>query len=274
MCNRSFFLQFQDVLENFFSQIRTRGGLCDHPAPINCLNRIRYIILGRSSIHGKQNLNTSVDHDETGSYLVAEVIKIAHLDALKLNENNSTENEIISTDTLSDASSVETTQELTKTIEGQISEDGIEYLSGWVAFKLRSKFPELGTKTTSGQPDHAMLTKPTFVENISYHGLMKPSDKWLKSAQKIHKLFDKFHPPKGFKSGPFIIKRLVNKIMSKHTTFCEPAVRTYVRQRIFARIKKLNNQLKLDQRSTQKKTSVQKKISKLTVKTPINRIQC
>jgi hypothetical protein len=37
----------QDSLENFFSQIRTRGGLDDHSTPLNALNRIRIIILDR-----------------------------------------------------------------------------------------------------------------------------------------------------------------------------------------------------------------------------------
>jgi hypothetical protein len=37
----------QDSLENFFSQIRTCGGLDDHPTPLNALYRIRLIILAR-----------------------------------------------------------------------------------------------------------------------------------------------------------------------------------------------------------------------------------
>uniref|UniRef100_A0A182FWF1 Transposable element P transposase-like RNase H C-terminal domain-containing protein n=1 Tax=Anopheles albimanus TaxID=7167 RepID=A0A182FWF1_ANOAL len=40
----------QDVLENFFSQIRQIGGVHDHPSPIRCLYRIRLLMLGKSSI--------------------------------------------------------------------------------------------------------------------------------------------------------------------------------------------------------------------------------
>lgn len=39
----------QDCLENFFSQIRTRGGLHDHSSPLNALYRIRMIVLGKNS---------------------------------------------------------------------------------------------------------------------------------------------------------------------------------------------------------------------------------
>jgi hypothetical protein len=36
----------QDALENLFSQIRTCGGLDDHPTPLNALFRLRIIMLG------------------------------------------------------------------------------------------------------------------------------------------------------------------------------------------------------------------------------------
>lgn len=35
----------QDALENLFSQLRTRGGLNDHPSPLNALYRLRIRIL-------------------------------------------------------------------------------------------------------------------------------------------------------------------------------------------------------------------------------------
>uniref|UniRef100_A0A182PWN8 Transposable element P transposase n=1 Tax=Anopheles epiroticus TaxID=199890 RepID=A0A182PWN8_9DIPT len=38
----------QDLLENFFSQLRQKGGTYDHPSPLNCLYRIRLMILGKS----------------------------------------------------------------------------------------------------------------------------------------------------------------------------------------------------------------------------------
>lgn len=105
----------------------------------------------------------------------------------------------------------------------------MEYLSGYVAFKLRSK-----------HPDHQMISKPSFLENLTYHGLTKPAPIWLQSARKIHKLFEKFHPEKGFKEGKYINKRLFNKIMKKHPEYCESAVKMYIRLRVLARIRKLN----------------------------------
>ena len=37
----------QDALENFFSQVRNKGGLHDHPSPLNAIHRIRLIVLGK-----------------------------------------------------------------------------------------------------------------------------------------------------------------------------------------------------------------------------------
>ncbi|KAJ8896323.1 hypothetical protein PR048_001667 [Dryococelus australis] len=36
----------QDIIENLFSQIRVRGGVNDHPSPLDALYRLRMIILG------------------------------------------------------------------------------------------------------------------------------------------------------------------------------------------------------------------------------------
>lgn len=38
----------QDCLENFFSQMRGRNGPNDHPTPVECLNTIKAIILGKN----------------------------------------------------------------------------------------------------------------------------------------------------------------------------------------------------------------------------------
>lgn len=48
----------QDALENTFSQLRTNGGLNDHPTPLNALYRLRMIILGKNAALVQSNLNT------------------------------------------------------------------------------------------------------------------------------------------------------------------------------------------------------------------------
>ncbi|KAJ8867229.1 hypothetical protein PR048_031028 [Dryococelus australis] len=48
----------QYCLENLFGQIRTRGGLNDHSSPIDALNRLRIIILGKSPGIVQNEVNT------------------------------------------------------------------------------------------------------------------------------------------------------------------------------------------------------------------------
>lgn len=54
----------QDALESFFGQIRTRGGLDDHPTPLSAIYRIRMIILGKSPGVVQSNLNCLPPIDE------------------------------------------------------------------------------------------------------------------------------------------------------------------------------------------------------------------
>ncbi|CAI6358180.1 unnamed protein product [Macrosiphum euphorbiae] len=49
----------QDALENLFSQLRTRGGLNDHPSPLNALYRLRMIILGKNPGVTSNRTNTT-----------------------------------------------------------------------------------------------------------------------------------------------------------------------------------------------------------------------
>lgn len=48
----------QDFLENFFCQIRGRSGQHDHPTPVECLQRIKVIMLGKNpgvALHNHSN---------------------------------------------------------------------------------------------------------------------------------------------------------------------------------------------------------------------------
>lgn len=68
----------QDVIENLFSQIRTRGGLNDHPTPLDALHRLRILILGKNQCNIKNN--QCYGEEESYEYLAACVIKTAGLE--------------------------------------------------------------------------------------------------------------------------------------------------------------------------------------------------
>lgn len=53
----------QDCLENFFSQIRGRTGSSDHPTPVECLERIKAIMLGKNPGVALHNHTNTVELD-------------------------------------------------------------------------------------------------------------------------------------------------------------------------------------------------------------------
>jgi Transposase protein/87kDa Transposase len=122
----------QDALENLFSQIRTRGGLNDHPSPMNCVYRLRLQILGRNFSDLKTQLNTTSE-DDKATYLVAEVLKMAEIE---VDKNPKDLHDIDFSDTMSDVSIGKPIANQPQMLPPHIEEDGIEYLAGWVAKKL------------------------------------------------------------------------------------------------------------------------------------------
>lgn len=122
----------QDTLENLFSQIRTRGGLNDHPTPLNVIHRLRMIIFGKNPGVVQNNMNTT-DVSES-EFIVATVLK-------KLDLNASTE-EDESQEVMKIDDTASTEIELT-----EVEEDAQQYLAGWVAKKHLKKYPRLGNYT-------------------------------------------------------------------------------------------------------------------------------
>uniref|UniRef100_A0A182PWZ5 THAP-type domain-containing protein n=1 Tax=Anopheles epiroticus TaxID=199890 RepID=A0A182PWZ5_9DIPT len=119
----------QDVLENFFSQLRQIGGVHDHPSPLNYMYRIRMMILAMQEIN---NISQASDRDSEDS------------NAISSDSNNN----------------------LT---QSEQESDGLQYVLGYIAYKYNSKFPELnlGTQTFQIRGDHSYIQPPTFVQHLS-----------------------------------------------------------------------------------------------------------
>jgi len=55
----------QDCLENFFSRVRALGGTYTHPTTVECINRIRSLIIGRSSDLVVETASVKIEEDES-----------------------------------------------------------------------------------------------------------------------------------------------------------------------------------------------------------------
>jgi len=117
----------KDALENLFSQLRSRGGLNDHPSPLNALFRIRLIILGKNSGIVSYQSNTADKNDE--EFMVAKTLHNIDVKINNVNENSEDAESL--TDTTSENESSKDGDENQHNLEL----DSTEYLAGWVAKK-------------------------------------------------------------------------------------------------------------------------------------------
>lgn len=241
----------QDSLESFFSLIRSRGGLNDHPTPLNALHRIRIIVLGKNPGVIQEKLNIEMNHDVTDveEYLVANVMATANINInLDYEENNAE----LSDSSLSSSESLSATNDLQNNSE----EDGFIYLCGWLARKFKNKYPYLGNYTKDTKPDHSYST-PSWLQHLSFGGLTEPTTDWINKAKDFEKLFKKFHTEK-INTDTNVTKRLTNLIKKKYD-MPEDLIKAFVLQRTYIRIKLLNDNLT----DEYKKQKINKKMKKI-----------
>lgn len=226
----------QDALENLFSQIRSRGGLDDHPTPLNAIYRLRMMILGKSPSYISKQTNTADLNNE-------EFMVSTALNKMNLKINNLIENVEVnesSTDTCSDNGLPESIDQG----KNEMQENAIEYLAGWIAKKYRLQFPELGSTTTqcdSVQKQGHDYTIPTWVNHLSYGGLIVPSLEFKNTTLRIERLFNKITKYK-IPKGAGVLKLLTKKILRRMVIEekYKPVIASYIKQRLFIRMKHLN----------------------------------
>lgn len=245
----------QDSLENLFSQLRTRGGLNDHPSPLNALYRLRMIILGKNpGVTSNQTNTTDTNNEE---FLLAKTMKKIDLKINYVSEN--IYDSEYTTDTNSDSESI--VNNCNDKIE--MVQDAVEYLAGWVAKTFRLKFPELGSTTTeqnskksSNGHDYEM---PPWINHLSYGGLIVPSDEFKNNIIRIERLFNKITKHK-IPEGRGVVKNLTKKVFNRMEMPEKyyPVVQKYVKQRVLIRMKHLNHHSVLLNKKRKAKSNLQR----------------
>lgn len=229
----------QDILENLFSQIRTRGGLNDHPSPLDALYRLRMIILGKNQGVLQANTNTAALDDS--EFVASKVLKISGvlnstgdcvsetLSTAMFTEESKTEEHIVATDNICAQSDFKFSNDL--------EDSAFEYLCGWVARKHKQQFPYLEdidinvNSVTEVKPSNS-----SWVQHLSYGGLCKPSLIWLNQAKQLEKEFQ-VHHGKNLVKGPGVVKNLVDKLVLVNNSTSRKIIHSYILQRTFIRMK-------------------------------------
>lgn len=114
----------QDVLDNFFGVIRSKGGLHDHPTPLEFKYRLRSYILGRNE--GSLSEACNVEEDDTPGLNVDKQDLLSSQCFSKLPDPVRQEDELPSPDPLS--------KEL-----DDLGYDGLEHLAGFICHKLEDE---------------------------------------------------------------------------------------------------------------------------------------
>jgi hypothetical protein len=116
------------------------------------------------------------------------------------------------------------------------------YVAGYIAFKLREKYPQLGSKTCDVPLD--ITTSAPWILHISSGGLMLPTEEFLTVFHQLEEKFNMFHGAKVDKK-PDVIKRLHIILERAFKDTPSAILLMYARVRTFIRIKALNCKLKL-----------------------------
>lgn len=86
---------------------------------------------------------------------------------------------------------------------------------------------------------HSYSHFPSWIQNLSFGGLIQPSDKWLDQVSKMDKYFLKLHND-NFSFKKNIVRETTKYRVGKVNDVPKELITSFCRQRVFVRIKFLN----------------------------------
>lgn len=118
--------------------------------------------------------------------------------------------------------------------------DGFVYILGWVAFKLKNSHPDLGNKTAQVSQSLNSTHMPPFLANLSYGGLMVPSEVFQIMGKAMEKIFILCHGTSGFDFKRNVVTDVARRISEKYPNFDPTVVKRYIKIRTIARMRFCN----------------------------------
>lgn len=227
--------------------MRTRGGLDDHPSPMNAIFRIRLIILGKSPGIVQSSLNSLPPIEE--EFVAPLLYRQSDIQIMCTEKPPKSVGCVESESDLSSASS-------NFNFNSVEEADGQRYLAGWITRKFKTKYPWLGNYTYIDGPSSGQSTD--MIRSLSHGGLMVPSSLWQYQSKILEQRFLKCH-----KDGEFRYKKTVSKRLSQFCTRKYPeippeVIRAYIKQRSIIRMRVLNTKLEQEKKRKRKAPFVDK----------------
>lgn len=118
--------------------------------------------------------------------------------------------------------------------------EGLRFIAGFVASRLRATHPQLGTSTRLSAPT-ARTWVTTWIEEVNKGGLTSPSDHFFDLVKQLECCFEKFNGHSKLHTCPGIVKRLTKFMLDNANCQETPevAVRMFARFRIFVRMRNI-----------------------------------
>lgn len=202
----------QDVLENFFGVIRSKGGLHDHPDQLQFMHRMRSYILGKNESGLAVNGNTEVDHTP---------------DLNAMAENNVSFDEDFN---------LEDDLEFEKDDNAELQSlqyDALEHLAGYICHRVKD--PEYSESLDEQSKTY------TWTDQLSEGFLRKPTEKLMSTLEQMESIFNNFNGNDSLLCVEGYLKKLIEK--SDHFDLDIETKKLFFRSRMYFRIKKLNSEI-------------------------------
>lgn len=263
----------QDVLEKIFSQIRAIGRTYDHPTPLEFKYRMKSQIISRNSQILSSGTNVELDRTENLDILTdvdveTEVEKTISVDVFSQFAEDETEIVIVDDDIdfqeslasgSNSSSSYTNNNNNSSTLKDFITDSGLEYVAGYLAYKgQRMGILNLGV-LSSDNDSRLSDTTNTWVDYVSNGGLMKPLPLFFDEVRKMDKVFNEYHGETDLKRNRNVNKGLF-ELMKTQIHLDPRIIGLFIRTRTFIRIRRLNTDIRNKSVQLKSKKSLHKTI--------------
>lgn len=124
----------------------------------------------------------------------------------------------------------------TVAIGDRLPTDALQYLAGYVAFKLKRQHPELGSVSSQVCP---APSSAAWIHILSRGGLRQPTDLWFRQVQNLEEEFQQFHGS-DLRKERHVVQNLVNILTTRYPNVPEVAIACFVKTRTMIRLRQVN----------------------------------
>ena len=231
----------QDPLESFFSLVRGKGGASLNPSPTEAKCRLKNLTIqflvraGINPLSGKSGEARPFPDDDVETGFVSDRVEEVGVEE----DLEELLHEVSQTSASSSSGAVDP---VTGVTTGQYA---MTHCAGYVAAKVRSVDPSLGTPSTYAGEDVPIQTLYTRLK--SYGGLTIPNEIWLQKYQKMEQAFSIHHhrEPDQLSRRPRVIGEVVNLLEGQRLGLDGRVIKRFTRLRTFIRMGRINRERRL-----------------------------